>query len=116
MVHFVNFAISPEYTLFAFGTRAWVTGALITYSMVIIYSGAQNRVKRAHYEIFFVSHHFFMLFFTMLLAHGPDFWAWSCIPVLLYTAERVYRSRRGNVAFFVRRCVGLDVWRVDGAG
>jgi len=101
--HFINFAFVPEYTLAVFGVRAWATGAIITVVMVIMYAGAQNRVKRAHYEIFFVSHHFFIIFFIMLLSHGPQFWAYACVPVLLYVAERVYRSRRGNVAFYVRR-------------
>ena len=60
---------------------------MITYIMVIIYAGAQNRVKRANYEIFFVSHHFFIVFFTMLLAHGPNFWAYACVPILLYVVS-----------------------------
>lgn len=101
--HFVNFAFATEFTLDSFGWFAWLTGAIITFSMVMIYAGAQNRVKRANYEVFWKSHHFFVVFFFMLVAHGPWFWAWSCIPVLLYIADRIYRLKVGNQPFFLKR-------------
>lgn len=101
--HYINFAFAPEFTLFLFGSSPWFTGAACTFSMVLIYSGAQNRVKRANYEIFWVSHHFFLLFFFTLLAHGPDFWAWACVPLLCYVADRIYRVRAGIQPFYLRR-------------
>lgn len=101
-IHYINFALAPVATLNAFGAAPWFTGPLIVIAMIVIYSGAQNRVKRAHYEIFFTSHHAFVLFFAMLLCHGPHFWYWSCLPVLLYVLERVNRLKRGNKPFFVR--------------
>ena len=100
--HFVNFALEPAATIQLFSAAPWFSGTFITFSMIIIYSGAQNRVKRGHYEIFWISHHFFAIFFVLLLAHGPIFWAWSVLPVVGYVLERIFRISRGNNPFYLR--------------
>lgn len=102
-IHYINFSIAPVPTLGAFGGSPWTSGIFVTIAMVIIYSGAQNRVKRAHYEIFFVSHHAFVVFFTFLLAHGPVFFIWAFIPITLYVLERVNQLRKGNKPFYLRK-------------
>ena len=48
-----------------------LTGELIVLAMFTIYSGANDKVKRSHYETFWNTHHFFVLFFTALL-FAPD--------------------------------------------
>ena len=70
--------------------------------MIVIFSGAQDMVKRACYEIFWNSHHFFVLFFLCLLAHGRVFYQWLFVPLALYLAERIFRVYRGNTVFFVK--------------
>ena len=70
--------------------------------MIIIFSGAQDMVKRACYEIFWNSHHFFVLFFLCLLAHGRVFYQWLFVPLALYLAERIFRVYRGNTVFYVK--------------
>ena len=103
VAHFINFGIAPEVTLVLFGEFAWFTGAILTFTMVVIYCGAQNRVKRANYEVFFTSHHWFGIFFFFLVAHGPDFYSYAVVPILLYIGDRIYRAVRGNQQFFLRR-------------
>jgi len=103
--HVINFMKSPEGTTASFKAGAFVTGYLITIAMFIIYSGAQNRVKRAQYEIFWNAHHSFLLFFGCLLAHGPKFWAWGCIPLFAYVAERLYRAHKSRKVFYVASVV-----------
>jgi hypothetical protein len=46
--------------------------------------------------VFFGAHHWFIVFFVFLLAHGPVFFAWSILPLVLYIAERYLRIFRGN--------------------
>ena len=58
-----------------------------------------SHVKRANYYIFFSSHHWFTMFFFMLLLHGPIFWAWSLLPLMLYITERFLQVYRGNKPF-----------------
>ena len=64
--------------------------------MFFIYSAAPDVVRRSKYEVFFKSHHFFTLFYLALFLHGPSFFYWTCIPVLLYIYERYMQTTRGN--------------------
>lgn len=99
--HLVNFSRRPEATRKMFGLGPWLTGSIILLAMVIIYAGAQSRVKEAHYEIFWFSHHFFVVFFVVMLAHGPVFWCWSLLPLGLYVCERLLRIFRKTKPFLV---------------
>jgi hypothetical protein len=73
--------------------------------MVLMYGASMNSVKRGHFEIFWYSHHLFILFFALLLFHGrtgfgPNFWKYFLVPGALYIFERIYReySAYRNVA------------------
>jgi len=106
--HFANYELASVGTLhtfekFGWGGTTFLTGFFILLSMFFIYTAALNRVKRAMYEVFFYNHHWFIVFFFMLLLHGPVFWAWSLIPLLLYITERVLQQLRGQRAFLVTR-------------
>ena len=46
-------------------------------------------MKRSHYETFWNTHHFFVLFFTALLFHGSVWWMWAALPLGLYVFDRV---------------------------
>lgn len=46
--------------------------------------------------MFFGAHHWFIIFFLFLLAHGPVFYAWAVLPLVLYVCERYMRVFRGN--------------------
>ena len=71
--------------------------------MFIIFSAATVTVKHAYYEMFWVAHHFFIVFFACLFAHGKVFYMWATVPVLIYLAERYFRFRNGRKRVFVRR-------------
>ena len=66
-------------------------------AMIIIFSGANDKVKRSHYETFWYSHHFFVVWFLALILHGPV-WKWWCLPALgPYVIDRLARVfYRGN--------------------
>jgi hypothetical protein len=61
-----------------------LTGNVIILAMFFIYCGAHERVKRAHYETFWNSHHCFIIFFVALFFHGSVFWQWALVTVLPY--------------------------------
>ena len=54
-------------------------------------------MKRSHYETFWYSHHFFVVWFLALILHGPV-WKWWCLPALgPYAIDRLARVfYRGN--------------------
>eukprot|EP00966_Prymnesium_polylepis_P286870 6626039-Prymnesium_polylepis.2 len=67
--------------------------------MFIIYCGAHEKVKRAHYETFWNTHHFFIIFFTALYFHGSVFWMWGLVTTVPYALDRFfvrifYRGRK----------------------
>ncbi len=72
----------------------YLTGTVVSTALLLIYSGAPNAVRLAKYEVFSRSHHAFIVFFLFLFLHGPVFFYWSCVPVLLPT-------KRGKVQFLL---------------
>ena len=104
--HFLNLNLANNVTLRvfrAFGANEtdFITGAIVTYAMYIIYSAAPDIVRYTKYEIFFNSHHFFTVFFLVMFLHGPVFFYWTAIPVLLYILERVLQQERGALPFLL---------------
>jgi len=70
---------------------AGFTGEALCIVMFIIFGGANDQVKRSHYETFWYSHHFFILWFGFLLFHGPV-WRFWCLPALVpYVIDRLIR-------------------------
>jgi NAD(P)H-flavin reductase len=104
--HFLNLQVANNTTMRLFRVWGWngsdyFTGAIATYAMFIIYTAAPDIVRYTKFEIFFNTHHFFTIFFLALFLHGPVFFYWACIPVLLYILERVMQMTRGWVPFYL---------------
>jgi hypothetical protein len=76
----------------AWWTRcAGLTGILVSVVMVVMFPVAADSVRPLKYEFFFTAHHLFVLFYLFLGFHGPNFWKWTCGPVIMYCIERAYR-------------------------
>ncbi|EGB04413.1 putative respiratory burst oxidase [Aureococcus anophagefferens] len=108
VAHFFNYWASPRYTVARFAKWGWggtsfVTGALVLVAMFFIFTAASDAVKRANFEVFWVAHHFFLLYYAALLLHGPVFYLWSLVPLAAYAYERRRRVVRGNAPFLVAR-------------
>jgi hypothetical protein len=106
--HCLNLARAAETTLWIFKSFGWygtdfLTGGIVVISMFFIYSAAPDIVRRANFEIFFTSHHFFIIFYLFMFQHGPVFIYWTILPVLLYLIERYLQTKRGNHPFVVTK-------------
>jgi len=66
-----------------------LTGEIIVLAMFIIYCGAHEKVKRAHYETFWNTHHTFIVFFFALFFHGSVFWQWALFTTVPYAFDRL---------------------------
>eukprot|EP01087_Luapelamoeba_hula_P011996 TRINITY_DN3337_c0_g2_i2.p1 TRINITY_DN3337_c0_g2~~TRINITY_DN3337_c0_g2_i2.p1 ORF type:complete len:356 (-),score=39.31 TRINITY_DN3337_c0_g2_i2:13-1080(-) len=71
--------------------------------MVIMYSTAVESVRRPMFELFWFSHHLFVVFFGLIIGHGfgylfgaPVFWAWVLPGLVAYLVERIVRLVRGS--------------------
>ena len=83
---------SSSPTVMAWGTSYGgfgLTGELLLVAMLFIYAGAHDNVKRTHYETFWATHHFFVLFFVCLYFHGSVFWQWGFATIVPYIVDRV---------------------------
>jgi len=106
--HCLNLSRASETTLARFRWLGWdgtdfLTGAIVLLSMFFIYSAAPDIVRNAKFEIFFTSHHFFVVFFFVLFLHGPVFVYWAIVPVTLYIIERYLQTKRGNQPYVVTK-------------
>ena len=60
-----------------------------------------KNVRSFHFELFWYTHHLFIVWYVILLAHGeaglnPNVWKYLILPGTLYTAERLLREYRSN--------------------
>jgi hypothetical protein len=80
----------------------WVTGAFLCLWLLLIYSGASSNTRRGQFEVFWYSHHVFVLFFGFLLFHGanginPNYWKFAAPTMAIYVAERILRVYRASL-------------------
>ena len=126
ILHYFNYGRAPYYNaIFGDGVypatpseAAWgvdyggygLSGNVIVVAMFFIYCGAHERVKRAHYETFWNTHHWFVVFFAALGFHGSVFYQWALATVLPYAVDRfIFRIYcRGNKPFALLR---VYFWR-----
>ena len=49
-------------------------------------------------QLFYFSHHFYIVWWALLILHAPNFWKWFIGPAVIYLAERIMRLRIVNRA------------------
>ena len=103
LAHFVNFALAETVTLTLLsGPWPLISGGLLIGVMLLMYSSTSRRLRFAKFELFFETHHLFIVFFVLLLVHGahgkgPNFWKYFVGPAALYVLERLLRIYRGRL-------------------
>lgn len=64
----VNDNASPE--TIAFTTVPGITGLLITFSLIFMVTTAVEQIRRSYFELFWYTHHLFIVFYVALAMHG----------------------------------------------
>lgn len=57
-------------TYFVFTTIAGLTGVIITLSLILIITSSMEVIRRSYFEVFWYTHHLFIIFFAGLVFHG----------------------------------------------
>uniref|UniRef100_A0A8B9GVF7 FAD-binding FR-type domain-containing protein n=1 Tax=Astyanax mexicanus TaxID=7994 RepID=A0A8B9GVF7_ASTMX len=57
-------------TIFAFTTIAGLTGVVITLALILIITSSMEVIRRSYFEVFWYTHHLFIVFFAGLVFHG----------------------------------------------
>ena len=99
--HYNHYAQVPATYEEIFGPTVWISGILIIMSMFFLYSTSFQQVRHGKFELFWYTHHLFVVFFLAILFHGagsvnPNFWKWFVIPGFLYLVERIMREIRAS--------------------
>ncbi|XP_061541712.1 NADPH oxidase 1 isoform X2 [Phycodurus eques] len=58
----------PTYLVFT--TIAGVTGVIITLALILIITSSMEVIRRSYFEVFWYTHHLFIIFFAGLVFHG----------------------------------------------
>ena len=108
VAHLANLRYADATTLAYFSKWGWkgtdyLTGSVVTFALLVIFSASSNVMRNTKYEIFFSAHHMFVIFYLFMFFHGPNFVYWSIIPVTLYVIERYLQMWRGSQQFLVTK-------------
>ncbi|XP_037332174.1 cytochrome b-245 heavy chain [Pungitius pungitius] len=57
-------------TIVMFTTVAGVTGVVITLALILIITSSMEVIRRSYFEVFWYTHHLFVIFFVGLVFHG----------------------------------------------
>ncbi|KAE8583807.1 hypothetical protein XENTR_v10020700 [Xenopus tropicalis] len=60
--------VTPPY--FAFTTIAGLTGVVITLALILMITSSTEFIRRCYFEVFWYTHHLFVIFFIGLVFHG----------------------------------------------
>lgn len=104
IAHYINYSLQDSPLTLAWTTLAGVTGNLIVFVIVVIYTSAIDSIRRRYFNVFYFAHHLFVIFYLLLLFHGPNFWLWFLLPGTIYIIERIVREIRAKIA-----CTVLEV-------
>ncbi|ETO05243.1 NADPH oxidase [Reticulomyxa filosa] len=99
--HYNHYAQVPATYDAVYGATVWVSGVIIIVAMQLLYSTSFEAVRRGKFELFWYTHHLFVIFFLALLFHGhkswnPNYWKWFLVPGSLYLIERVTREVKAS--------------------
>ena len=74
---------------------ASLTGWIILLVLLIIVITSLPFVRRSgHFEVFYYFHLLYIVFYCVLLLHGPQFWQWFLPPGVLFVLEALNRLRK----------------------
>jgi hypothetical protein len=57
-----------------------------------------NHRYKYFFQLFYVSHHLYVLWWALLIVHAPNFWKWFIGPAIFYLCERLWSLRIVNRA------------------
>ncbi|XP_071825640.1 NADPH oxidase 5-like isoform X3 [Apostichopus japonicus] len=73
---------------------AYLTGWAMVIVLTVMVLCSLPIVRRSgHFQLFYFTHMFYVIFWTLLILHGPRFWYWFTIPGLIFLTEKVSQTK-----------------------
>ena len=110
--------LSAEYL--SFGHPTGITGMLMTATLFLMATSAYYKIRRPHFEIFWYTHHLFIIFFGLYVVHGSfclikqdvepycvpsTAWMYWVPAGSLYVFERIYRELRSRRKTYISKVI-----------
>ncbi len=93
-------------------TKGGYTGLALFVLFGVMWFFSRAAIRRSgKFELFHFSHLLYVGFFALLLWHGPVFWKWAAVPIVLFVIDRVARRRGRRESTVVK--AGLLASRVS---
>lgn len=100
-------------------TGPGATGQVLVVVLFLIVTSSIYVIRRRYFEIFWFTHHLFIVFFAILMTHGtfcfiqtnfgtcpgPSFWKYWVGFGAMYLLERVVRELRGRLPTHISKVV-----------
>ncbi|RKO97050.1 hypothetical protein CXG81DRAFT_16069 [Caulochytrium protostelioides] len=119
----ISFKVTPMFIAWQTGPGA--TGQIMVVILFLMVTSAMNNVRRKYFEIFWFTHHLFVIFFGGILMHGsfcfikaddvpnavdrcrggPQFWKFWVGSAVVYLIERMVREYRGRQITYISKVV-----------
>ena len=96
--HLVNYVRLPA-SLWEqlFGTTAGLTGAVLLAVFTVMTLTAQQAIrKREYFEVFYFAHLLYIVWFGLLLWHGPRFWMFATVPLVGFLVDRALAAQQSD--------------------
>lgn len=69
-LQFLTVIMMQNPTIVMFTTIAGLTGVAITLALILIITSSMEVIRRSYFEVFWYTHHLFVIFFIGLVFHG----------------------------------------------
>ncbi|XP_041653024.1 NADPH oxidase 1 [Cheilinus undulatus] len=69
-IRFIGVEAQQNPTYLVFTTIAGLTGVIITLALILIITSSMEVIRRSYFEVFWYTHHLFIIFFAGLVFHG----------------------------------------------
>lgn len=95
--HYLNYnSTGTPWTLGWTTIPGW-TGHILTLTLIFLSTAAVDTVRRPNFNVFYLTHHSFIIFYALLIVHGTEggeyeTWKYVCGPMVLYALERLWRE------------------------
>ena len=71
-----------------------ITGWILSIVLAVMVASSLSAVRRSgHFEVFFNLHRLYIVYFILLVLHGPRFWQWLVLPGTLFFIELMARIK-----------------------
>jgi predicted ferric reductase/Ca2+-binding EF-hand superfamily protein len=106
--HFANYRESSGIIAGLVYTRSGQTGGFLLLASAVMWGFSLPYVRKSgRYELFYRAHLLYVVWFGLLLAHGPRFWKFALAPLLAFAFEQAWRRWRRASEGSIVKLTGL---------